>query len=136
MILQITISIIDCIQSTVNNIVSLKSNFNYFLKLSLYLIYSMVKCLKNYSTSLNQQKVKKTVKRQIKNKTLKRNIAPSFPCRTRTGMSLAVSTAWHKRGFDSLTCNYFIILKIWKFYCQFLSFFTLFSWANLVTEKR
>lgn len=123
MILQITISIIDCMQSTVNNIVLLKSNFNYFLKLSLYLIYSMVKCLKNYSTSLNQQKVKKTVNRQIKNKTVKRNIAPSFPCRTRTGMSLAVSTAWHKRGFDSLTCNYFIILKIWKFYCQFLSFF-------------
>lgn len=34
-------------------------------------------------TPLNQLKVKKTVKRQIKNKTVKRNIAPSFPCRTR-----------------------------------------------------
>lgn len=122
MILQITISIIDCMQSTVNNIVLLKSNFNYFLKLSLYLIYSMVKCLKNYSTSLNQQKVKKTVKRQIKNKTVKRNIAPSFPCRTRTGMSLAVSTAWHKRGFDSLTCNYFIILKYRNFIVNFCHF--------------
>lgn len=40
-------------------------------------------------TPLNQQKVKKTGKRQIKNKTMKKNIAPSFPCRTRTGMSLA-----------------------------------------------
>lgn len=122
MILQITISIIDCMQSTVNNIVSLKSNFNYFLKLSLYLIYSMVKCLKNYSTSLNQQKVKKTVNRQIKNKTVKRNIAPSFPCRTGTGMSLPVSTAWHKRGFDSLTCNYFIILKYRNLIVNFCHF--------------
>lgn len=122
MILQITISIIDCMQSTVNNIVLLKSNFNYFLKLSSYLIYSMVKCLKNYSTSLNQQKVNKTVNRQIKNKTVKRNIAPSFPCRTRTGMSLAVSTAWHKRGFDSLTCNYFIILKYRNFIVNFCHF--------------
>lgn len=64
-------------------------------------------------TPLNQQKVKKTVKlkRQIKNKTVKRNIAPSFPCRTRTGMSLAVDTAWHKRGFDSLTSHTFFMGK-------------------------
>lgn len=86
-------------------------------------------------TPLNQQKVKKTVKRQIKNKAVKRNIAPSFPCRTRTGMSLAVDTAWHKRGFDSLTCNYFTILKIWKFYCQFLSFFITQSWHGREFES-
>lgn len=55
--------------------------------------------------------MKKTVNRQIKNKTVKRNIAPSFPCRTRTGMSLAVDTAWHKRGFDSLTSHTFFMGK-------------------------
>ena len=28
-----------------------------------------------------------------------------FPPKTRTGMTTAVDTAWHKRGFDSLTCK-------------------------------
>ncbi len=30
-------------------------------------------------------------------------LSKRFPCKTRTGMSCAVDTAWHKRGFDSLT---------------------------------
>lgn len=28
-----------------------------------------------------------------------------YPCKTRSGMTCAVDTAWHKRGFDSLTCK-------------------------------
>jgi hypothetical protein len=35
-------------------------------------------------------------------------LASKYPCRTRTGMTCAVDTAWNKRGFDSLTC------KSWK----------------------
>lgn len=36
----------------------------------------------------------------------RKKLAPSFPCRSRTGMSCAVDTAWQKRGFDSLTCKF------------------------------
>ena len=32
-------------------------------------------------------------------------LASKFPCRTHHGMSCAFDTAWHKRGFDSLTCK-------------------------------
>jgi hypothetical protein len=47
---------------------------------------------------------KKTVlKRTPKGKT--RKLLPTFPCKTRKGMTVAADTAWHKRGFDSLTCK-------------------------------
>ncbi|XP_056014139.1 uncharacterized protein LOC125677956 isoform X1 [Ostrea edulis] len=32
--------------------------------------------------------------------------ALQFPCKARSGMTVAVDTAWQKRGFDSLTCEY------------------------------
>ena len=32
-------------------------------------------------------------------------LSPKYPCKTRSDMSCAVDTAWHKRGFDSLTCK-------------------------------
>lgn len=35
-----------------------------------------------------------------------------FPCITRTGMSCAIDTAWQKKGFDSLTCNYYDSLDL------------------------
>ena len=34
------------------------------------------------------------------------NLVDRFPCKSRTGISCAVDTAWSKRGFDSLTCMY------------------------------
>lgn len=36
----------------------------------------------------------------------KKSLLKKYPCKTRTGMSCAVDTAWQKRGFDSLTCKY------------------------------
>ncbi|XP_053392723.1 uncharacterized protein LOC123542269 isoform X2 [Mercenaria mercenaria] len=36
-------------------------------------------------------------------------LLPKYPCRTRSGMSVAVDTAWHKRGFDSLTSHTFFM---------------------------
>ena len=35
----------------------------------------------------------------------RKRLLDQYPCKTRTGMSCAVDTAWHKRGFDSLTCK-------------------------------
>lgn len=32
--------------------------------------------------------------------------ALNFPCNTRSGMTVAVDTAWQKRDFDSLTCKH------------------------------
>lgn len=34
-----------------------------------------------------------------------------YPCKTRQGMSAAAGTAWHKRGFDSLTSHTFFMSK-------------------------
>lgn len=34
-----------------------------------------------------------------------------YPCKTRQGMSAAADTAWHKRGFDSLTSHTFFMSK-------------------------
>lgn len=34
-----------------------------------------------------------------------------YPCKTRHGMSAAADTAWHKRGFDSLTSHTFFMSK-------------------------
>ena len=34
-------------------------------------------------------------------------LLPKYPCRTRSGMSVAVDTAWKKKGFNSLTCKFY-----------------------------
>lgn len=51
------------------------------------------------STEANRKRLPKTasgVGARVK-------LAGRFPCHSRKGMSCAVDTAWHKRGFDSLT---------------------------------
>ncbi|XP_062590600.1 uncharacterized protein LOC134252182 [Saccostrea cucullata] len=51
-------------------------------------------------------KSKGTLKKSVNQKLVKR-----FPCKTRRGMTCAVDTAWHKRGFDSLTAHTFFMSK-------------------------
>ncbi|XP_046344809.2 uncharacterized protein LOC124125526 [Haliotis rufescens] len=46
---------------------------------------------------------KQSGKKKILTSKKRVRLASRFPCRTRSGMSCAVNTAWHKRGFDSLT---------------------------------
>ncbi|XP_033759590.1 uncharacterized protein LOC117341838 [Pecten maximus] len=41
----------------------------------------------------------------------KKRLMSEFPTKTRQGMSCAVDTAWHKRGFDSLTSHTFFMSK-------------------------
>ncbi|XP_053389209.1 uncharacterized protein LOC123543364 isoform X2 [Mercenaria mercenaria] len=41
----------------------------------------------------------------------RKKLSTEFPCQSRTGMSCAVDTAWHKRGFDSLTSHTFFMSK-------------------------
>jgi hypothetical protein len=48
-------------------------------------------------------------------KKAKVRLLPKFPCQTRSGMSVAVDTAWHKRGFDSLTCKLIILETVFVF---------------------
>ncbi|KAL4236486.1 hypothetical protein ACF0H5_004872 [Mactra antiquata] len=43
--------------------------------------------------------------------TARKSLAKKFPCKTRTGISCAVDTAWQKRGFDSLTSHTFFMSK-------------------------
>lgn len=38
-----------------------------------------------------------------------------YPCKTRQGISAAAVTAWHKRGFESLTCK-----EIFVTCCRFI----------------
>ncbi|XP_060562079.1 uncharacterized protein LOC132721726 [Ruditapes philippinarum] len=42
-------------------------------------------------------------------KKAKVRLLPKYLCQTRSGMSVAVDTAWHKRGFDSLTSHTFFM---------------------------
>lgn len=48
-------------------------------------------------------------RKKCKNKIVKSKkslrLLTKYPCKSRQGMSAAVDTAWHKRGFDSLTCK-------------------------------
>lgn len=55
-------------------------------------------------SKLNTSYRKQSPKRRVK-------LATKFPCRTRRGMSCAIDTAWHKRGFDSLTGHTFFMSK-------------------------
>lgn len=67
-----------------------------------------------YSTPLDSRKplappvhtpkLQRTLSKQARK--AKARLLPKYPCRTRSGMSVAVDTAWHKRGFDSLTCKF------------------------------
>jgi hypothetical protein len=50
----------------------------------------------------------------------KKKLLPKYPCQSRSGMSVAVDTAWQKKGFDSLTCMFIfcnpqdIALVVWR----------------------
>ncbi|XP_060588030.1 uncharacterized protein LOC132743517 [Ruditapes philippinarum] len=58
-----------------------------------------VQVLTPQSDSKTHQQIKKA----------KVRLLPKYPCQTRSGMSVAVDTAWHKRGFDSLTSHTFFM---------------------------
>ncbi|XP_045210249.2 uncharacterized protein LOC123561735 [Mercenaria mercenaria] len=47
--------------------------------------------------------------KQVRKAKVRLDLLPKYPCRTRSGMSVAVDTAWHKRGFDSLTSYTFFL---------------------------
>ena len=54
---------------------------------------------------LKQTKLKKMSSKKKMKKGLARKL--KFPNKTQQGMSAAIDTAWQKRGFDSLSCEYF-----------------------------
>ena len=53
---------------------------------------------------VRSKKESKSKGEKFTNKT-RRKLLTRYPCKTRSGMTCSSDTAWHKRGFDSLTCK-------------------------------
>lgn len=79
------------------------------------------------------RKRKRSLSKGTGKKTVNQKLDKKFSCKTRRGMTCAVDTAWHKRGFNSLT-GIWIFLNVYCLYRKwFLSMpvFIVRVWRNI-----